>query len=184
MVVQERLYTAEELLRLQSDKHRYELVAGRLIEMSPTGKAHGQLTSVINALLYYFVSQHNLGQVYGAETGFKLAENPDTVYGVDAAFVAQGRRQSGEDFYQGAPDLAVEVVSPGNTQAEMHAKVKDYFGAGSRLVWVIYPKSRAIYVYSTPNDIQVLNVEDALTGGDVLPGFAVNVAEIFAVLDR
>src|SRR5260221_14666477 len=184
MAVQERRYTAGDLLALDHEGKRYELVKGKLIELPLTGKAHGQLSGIIIFLLYGFVSQHNFGQVYGAGTGFKLAENPDTVYGVDAAFVATAHGQSGEEYFQGAPDLAVEIVSPSNMRSEIHAKVKDYFLTGSRLVWVIYPKSRAIYVYSAPNEIKVLEVGDTLTGGDVLPGFSVPVAGIFAVLDR
>src|SRR5450432_1595783 len=184
MAVQERLYTAKDLLALPHDKMRYALVEGHLVEMSPTGKTHGQLTSEINYLLMAFVRQHNLGRVYGAETGFKLAENPDTVFGIDIAFVSKARAQTGDDYFIGAPDLAVEVVSPSNTTVEMHDKVKQYFKKGSRLVWIVYPKSRTIYVYHSETDVQILGEADTLDGADVLPGFSIRIADIFAVLSE
>src|SRR5258707_10721495 len=105
MVVQERLYTSEDLWEIsQSDdtKH-YELYKGELIEVSPTGKPHGRVTNEISYLLTGFVRLHDLGQVFGAETGFKLAENPDIVYGVDVAFVSKAGDQRGEGDFIGAP---------------------------------------------------------------------------------
>jgi Uma2 family endonuclease len=145
MAVREQLYTAADLLELPHDRMRYELVKGHLIEMSPTGKSHGQLTYRIAHLLGSYMDQHDAGQVFGAETGFKLAQNPDTVYGIDVAFVAKARAQHGEDYFDGAPDLAVEVYSPSNTKLEIHQKVEQLFQNGCRLVWLVYPKSRAIY---------------------------------------
>jgi Uma2 family endonuclease len=184
MAVQERLYTAEELLALPRDNKRYELVEGKLIEMSPTGKPHGRLTVRIGGLLDAHAEKYDLGQAYGAETGFQVAENPDTVYGIDVAFVSKARAQKGEGYFKGAPDLAVEVVSPGNSKEEIHKKIVNYFGTGCRLVWVFYSKSRAVYVYTSPNEIKVLNAEDVLDGGDVLPGFSVKLTDIFSALDK
>jgi Uma2 family endonuclease len=184
MVIQDQLFTADELLMLPHDKHRYALIEGTLIEMSPTDITHGRLTSRIAALLDVFVSEQKLGQVYGAETGFKLSSNPDTVYGADAAFVTKARAQYGEGYFLGAPDLAVQVVSPGNSQIELHKKIAGYFDAGTRIVWVVYPKSRVVYVYRSAGEITVLNEGDSLEGLAVLPGFSVKVRDIFAVLDE
>lgn len=185
MTAQERLYTAAELLALPRDGPRYDLVRGTLIEMSPSHETHGLLTNEIAFLVTAYARDHKLGHVYGAETGFKLAENPDTVYGVDVAFVSKARlKRATEDFFAGAPDLAVEVVSPGNTRIEIHEKVKDYFGAGTRLVWVVYPKSRAIYVYRSESEVTILKADQTLEGGEVLPGFSIHIADIFAVLDN
>jgi Uma2 family endonuclease len=184
MAVQERLYTAAELLALPREGKRYELLKGTLIEMAPTGEIHGVLTAELAFLLTAFVRQYDLGRVYGAETGFKLAENPDTVVGADAAFVSKARlKPLKEDYFDGAPDLAVEVMSPGNTKTEMHEKVKAYFEAGARLVWFVFPKARAVYAYTDATTVTILTENDTLTGGDVLPGFAVKVSEIFSVLD-
>src|SRR5205807_8834122 len=93
MAVQERLYTAEELLALPHDTKRYKLVEGRLFEMSPTGEIHGRVTGDFTVILGSFVKEHRLGRIYGAETGFKLTENPDTVYDIDIAFVSKARLQ-------------------------------------------------------------------------------------------
>ncbi len=183
VAINQKLYTAADLIRLPHDQKRYALVAGELLEMSPTGKSHGLLTSELSYRLIAFVRQHDLGQVYGAETGFKLTENPDTVYGIDAAFVSKARAQRGEDYFMGAPDLAIEVVSPGNTQIEMHDKVSAYFRAGAWLVWIVYPKSRAIYVYQAANEVRILTSGETLDGGAVLPGFALQIGDLFAVLD-
>ena len=182
MVVQEQLYTADNLANMPDDK-RYALIEGWLIEMSPTGEMHGRLTNWLGYLITGFVVQHDLGQVYGAKTGFKLAENPDTVLGVDVAFVSKSRlRPVDEGYFVGAPDLVIEVISPGNTKTEIHEKVVAYFRAGARLVLAVYPKSRVIYVYRSVSDVRILSETDTLDGGDVLPGFSVPIAEIFKVL--
>src|SRR5436853_6682328 len=129
MAVQERLYTAEDLLKLSNESTRYELMEGHLIEMSPTGKPHGLSTNWLAYLLTGFVTQHKLGVVYAAESGFRLSNDPDTVLGIDIAFVSKERAQPGEGFFKGAPDLAVEVMSPSNTGPEIHAKIVHYFQA-------------------------------------------------------
>jgi len=152
--------------------------------MSPTGGIHGRLTAHLLIMLGVFVQQHDLGQMYGAGTGFKLSTNPDTVRDIDVACVSKQRlRPNTEEFPALAPDLAVEVVSPGNTGIEMQEKVEAYFRAGSRLVWVVYPRSRTVYVYRAANRVDSLHEPDSLEGADVLPGFSVKVAEIFSVLD-
>jgi Uma2 family endonuclease len=184
MAIQSRLYTAEDLQTLPSEGKRYELVEGHLIEMSPTGEIHGLLVARLLIRLGVFVEQGDLGRVYGAETGFRLAKNPDTVVGIDVAFVSKARlKPATEEYFSGAPDLAVEVVSPGNTKTEMHDKVKAYFRAGARLVWMLYPKSRVVYVYISPTDISVLEGDNVLSGGNVLPGFTLKISDLFAVLD-
>src|SRR5690348_14379719 len=101
MVVRERLYTAEDLLHISNSDRtkRYELIEGEVFEVSPTAKPHGLLTSKFNYVIYGFVEQHDLGSVYGAETGFKLTEDPDTVYGIDVAFVSKARDQKGEGYF-------------------------------------------------------------------------------------
>jgi Uma2 family endonuclease len=187
MAVEEKLYTAEDLLKLSEadDSKRYELVEGKLIEMSPTGATHGILANEVAFIITAFVRSANLGYVFSAETGFRLSINPDTVRAPDVAFVAKERMTAKTDGYLDlAPDLAVEVVSPGNTLAEIHEKVIEYFRAGTRLVWALFPKSRAIYVYRAANQITVLGIDDVLEGDDVLPGFKVSVRDIFAVLDK
>ncbi|MEP7286950.1 MAG: Uma2 family endonuclease [Chloroflexota bacterium] len=185
MAVQDRLYTAQDLLDLPHDHNRYELFKGTLIEMSPTGAAHGRITAELTILIGIFVRQHNLGGIYGAETGFILSQNPDTVFAPDIAFTAKERlAKAPEGYATVAPDLAVEVASPSNTRIEMQEKVAAYFQAGVRLLWIVYPKSRTIYVYQGALEVTILGSQEAiLTGGHVLPGFSVKLGEIFTVLD-
>lgn len=178
-----RLVTADELLLMPKDGFHYELVRGELKRMFPTGKEHGSITMELAAPLHAYVKLNHLGQVYAAETGFKLESNPDTVRAPDIAFVRAERIQATgrvEGYGEGAPDLAVEVLSPGNTKREMAEKVEEYFAAGARLVWIVNPKSKTITVYRSLTDIITLTEKDTLDGGEVVPGFQIPIAEIFA----
>ena len=176
--------TADELLMMPDDGFRYELVKGELKRMSPTGDEHGEVTMRLASPLYQYVTLNKLGKVYAAETGFKLESDPDTVRAPDIAFVSMERIQAAgriQGYRGGAPDLAVEVLSPGNTKREMAEKVKAYFAAGARLVWVVNPKPKTVTVYRSPSDIVTLTEKDTLEGGEVVPGFQIPVAEIFAI---
>lgn len=179
-----KLMTADELLMMPDDGFRYELVKGELKRMPPTGTEHGEVTMELAAPLHRYVKLNKLGRVYAAETGFKLESDPDTVRAPDIAFVRAERIQatgSMQGYGEGAPDLAVEVLSPGNTKREMAEKVADYFAAGARLVWIVNPKSKTIAVHRSPTDIVTLTEQDTLDGDEVVPGFQIAVAEIFAV---
>jgi Uma2 family endonuclease len=179
-----KLMTADELLRMPDDGFRYELVKGELKRMSPTGDEHGRVTMELAYALYQHVKLNNLGRVYAAETGFKLESDPDTVRAPDVAFVSMERIQAAgniQGYRSGAPDLAVEVLSPGNTKREMAEKVKAYFAAGARLAWIVNPKLKTVMVYRSLIDIITLTEKDTLEGGEVVPGFQILVAEIFAI---
>lgn len=174
------LLTGEDLLRL-GDIGRCELVKGELIPLSPAGGIHGRHTARIVQLLQDFVDEHDLGSVYGAETGFYLSRDPDTVRGVDAMFYSRERLDPAEEiegFLPFAPDLAVEVVSPSDKWTEVEEKVDQYLSVGVRLVWVINPRRRTVSIY--PGG-KVLHETDVLTGGEVLPGFSCPVARLFGL---
>ncbi|MEP7284134.1 MAG: Uma2 family endonuclease [Chloroflexota bacterium] len=150
-----------------------------MIETSPTGETQGLITLRLAFLIGGFIYQHNLGRVYGEETGFILSQNPDP----DIAFTAKERLAKViDDFPTVVPDLAVEVVSTGNTKIELQEKVAAYFQAGVRLLWVVYPKSRTVYVYHTDHEVTILAQDAVLTGGSVLADFSVKLSEVFAVL--
>lgn len=177
----ERL-TAEDLLELQADGARYELVKGELIKMPPAGNLHGKQTMRLSWRLAQHVELNDLGVVYAAETGFKLASDPDTVRGADIAFVSRKRLEElgkVEGFFPGAPDLAVEVISPGDTYTEVEEKVAEYFESGTLLVWVVNPRRKTITVYRSLNDITILTEKDTLEGGHVVEGFSCQVSEVF-----
>jgi Uma2 family endonuclease len=124
-----------------------------------------------------------LGAVYAAETGFKLSSNPDTVRAPDIAFISKPRVEQVGDtagYWPGAPDLAVEVLSPDDRVSEVEEKVSEWLSAGSQQVWVVSPKLRTVTIYTSLTDIVMLTEKDTLKGGGVVPGFEISIAEIFA----
>ena len=183
MSTEVQLMTADELLALPRGEFRYELVNGELKKMSPAGQKHGRITVRLTEPLAKHVRDNQLGQVYAAETGFKLRSNPDTVRAADIAFVQRERLEvlgETESYWPGAPDLAVEVNSPSDTVREAEKKVIEWLEFGSRLVWVVSSKLHTVTVYRSLTDIVSLTENDTLNGGDVVPGFQISIAEIFA----
>lgn len=181
--VQSKSVSAEELFALPDDGFRYELVRGELRKMTPAGGRHGYLALEIGAELRNHVKANNLGRVFAAETGFLLASDPDTVRAPDAAFVRRERIEAVgvvEGYWPGAPDLAVEVISPNDAYTEVEEKVFDWLEAGTRMVMVVNPRRKAVTVYRSRSDIAVLTAEDTLDGGAVVPGWSVPVRELFA----
>jgi Uma2 family endonuclease len=176
------LLTAEDLLALPDDGFRHELVNGELTTMTPSGSEHGVITATLARLVDTFVSSRELGLVFGAEAGFRIGSDPDTVRAPDLAFVRRERiPESGipKGFWPGAPDLAAEVVSPGDTYEEVEEKVAQWLGAGTLLVWVVNPRHRTVAVRASSDEVRILSETDELRGGDVLPGFTCAVAELF-----
>ncbi|HET7091162.1 MAG TPA: Uma2 family endonuclease [Anaerolineae bacterium] len=182
MVVEGTLLKAEDLLNMPEDGYRYELVEGELVRMTPTGGQHGTVAGRLHTFLGHFVLTNQLGEVLAAETGYKLASDPDTVRAPDVSFIAKGRLPAGqapEGYLPFAPDLAVEVVSPSDTSQDVQAKVSEYLSAGTRLVWVMYPKTRNVVEYRPGGEARVLSEEDFLDGGDVVPGFRCRIRDLF-----
>ncbi len=174
--------TADQLLQMPDDGYRYELVAGELRKMAPAGWRHGDIGGRLHSLLGHYIVQHKLGKVFFAETGFLLARDPDTVRAPDIAFIHKDHlpaQRPEEAFWPGAPDLAVEVLSPGDTLAEVDDKVRAWLDAGTMMVWVVNPKGQNVTVYRSATDIKVLTENDQLDGQDVLPGFRCRVGDIF-----
>lgn len=178
------LMTAEELLRLPRGQFRYELIDGELKQMSPAGHNHGRIAMRLSIPLGQYVQEHSLGEVYAAETGYKLKSNPDTVRAPDLSFIEQKRvDEVGEakGYWPGAPDLAVEVLSPSDIVSDVEQKVGEWLDGGSRLVWVVSPKMRTVTVYRSRTDIHVLTEKDSLDGGSVIPGFVCSIGKLFAL---
>ena len=182
MAVSTKLMTADELLVLPDNDKRYELIEGVLNEMSPPGTTHGLTAMRAGAILFNFVHQRDLGEVFAAETGFILSTNPDTVRAPDAAFVSAERLPAGDlpaGYLHLAPDLVVEVVSPSDTASELQSKVFMWLRAGCRLVWVVYPATRSVTVYRSREDVRVLGADDVLDGSPVFEGFSAEVRDLF-----
>jgi Uma2 family endonuclease len=177
--------TAEQLLRMPDDGYRYELLAGELRKMTPANWRHATVVGDLHGLLLACVKQRNLGRLLVGDPGFLLSRDPDTVRAPDIAFIRRERVEAespGEAFWPGAPDLAVEVVSPGDRTGEVDEKVRSWLDAGARMVWVVNPKWRSVTVYRSATDIRTLTENDELDGEDVVPGFRCRVADVFAGL--
>ena len=180
------LVTAAELpalsSRLARAGKRTELVRGDLVVMTPAGGRHGQIAHKVGLVIGNHVLARNLGRVFAAETGFLLQRGPDTVRAPDAAFVAGDRLAAGEvpaGFLEMAPDLAVEVVSPGDSAAAVQAKVDDWLRAGTRLVWVMYPETRSVTAHRPARTPTAVREPDALDGAPVFSDFEVPVRDFF-----
>jgi Uma2 family endonuclease len=158
-----------------------ELVDGDVWVTPVPGEEHGLIAAEILIRLGSHVLAHDAGNVY-ARTGFRLSSAPDTLMAPDAAFVSRERIERaaiGRGYRAGAPDLAVEVVSPGDSFVEVEAKVTRWLAAGCRMVVVVNPARRAATVYRSRDDIALLTEGDVLDGGDVVPGWTLPLRELF-----
>jgi Uma2 family endonuclease len=176
------LMTAEELLQLPDDGLRYELVKGELIVMTPASPRHGRISMQLGRLLANHVAEHQLSEVYAAESGFKLAQDPDTVRAPELSFIVRERippKEEQDGFWAVAPDLVAEVISPNDTAQDVQAKVIEWLAAGVRLVWVVYPDERMVTEYRSLTQVRVLTAGDSLDGGDVVPGFTCPLSDLF-----
>lgn len=179
--VTEALITGDELLAL-GDIGPCELVEGRLVPMSPTAFEHGHYEGNFYEHLKAFVRQQRLGKVVVGEAGIYTRHNPDTVRGVDAAFISHERlaqRQKKRGFLDVAPELVVEILSPDDAWSEVTQKLREHFAIGVKLVWIADPTSRTVHAYRALTDVREFGETDHLTGDDVLPGFSVPVAQLF-----
>jgi Uma2 family endonuclease len=172
--------TIEAFERLPDDGCRMDLVRGQVVREPLAGFQHGRIAGRIIRILGNFVEERGLGIVVGSETGFILVDEPPTVRAPDVAFVAAGRLLDEPlGFAPFAPDLAVEIVSPSNTIAEIQAKVLDYLAAGTRMVWIVEPRLRSVTLYRSREDIRLLTGDAEIDGADVLPGLRLALSALF-----
>ena len=179
--------TEADLLRPQPDGQDRicELIDGTLVEKA-MGMREAILAMCLGRFLLDFVDRHKLGVVAGADATLRLA--PGLVRLPDVSFVSWGSMPGGRiplvPIPDLAADLAVEVLSRGNTKKEMARKLREFFRAGTRLAWLIDPASRTVDIYTSPDDFTRLTEKDTLDGGEVLPGFSLPLAELFGKLDE
>ena len=172
--------TADELYAMPDDGFRYELVRGELVKMVPAGAIHGSIGSTVGWYLGSHVKNLRLGIVFGIDTGFQLAE--DHVLAPDGAFVSESRIPASglpEGFFPGAPDLAIEVISPSERERHISQKVDDYLHYGCKMVVLIRPRTRRVEVHTPNQEVQILESGDVLDGGDAVPGWQLPIADIF-----
>jgi len=173
---------AEDLPDLTEVEGRCELVEGSILREPPPGQSHGSVAGTILVHVGRFVLERGLGKIYAAETGFVLARAPDTVRCPDAAFVSNERLAAAVGhgpYFEGAPDLAIEVLSPGNKTREIARKLRGYLAAGGRAVWVVDSVRRTVTVHLAGQVPRTVGPEGFLDGAPVLPGFRVRVSELF-----
>lgn len=180
-----KVWTDEAFLALPQNGHRYELVNGEVRDMGNSGMEHGEIGAYLAGLMAIYVRQNKLGTVCDSSTAFTLKSGNKR--SPDVSFVTKSRLQGltrpPRGFFQGSPDLAVEILSPNNTVEEIHEKIVEYFENETRLVWVIHPDEKYVLVYHAPEPDGFLRPADQLEGEDVVPGFSVAIAELFEEWD-
>ena len=177
------LLTAADVERMSVPDKQVELVRGQLVLREPPGSWHGGVAANLAYFLADFVRRLRLGLVFAQDTGFKIASDPDTVRAPDVAFVARERTGAirARGYAELAPDLLAEILSPDERPAEVLAKVADWLGAGTKLVWVIDPERSEARVYRRDGSLSILQEHDSLDGEDVLPGFSCRLQAVLAV---
>ncbi|MCY3920122.1 MAG: Uma2 family endonuclease [Chloroflexi bacterium] len=176
------LLTADELLRLSARGVRGELIRGVLYETMPAGELHGKIVMRLGGALFGFVEPRGLGTLVASDSGVWLARDPDTVREPDIAFTSVQRLPLdawNTGYSEVVPDLVVEVVSPSDSPRELHDKARMWLSHGVRLVWVVHPATRTVDAHSAGGAIVTLAENEALDGGDVLPGFSCPVKAVF-----
>ena len=174
------IVTAEELERMNIPGKSTELVRGQLVVREPPGTYHGRIQSRLHVLVGAFVENNQLGDVFGQDTGFKIASNPDTVRAPDLAFVSRDRTSLiGRRGYAAlAPDLAAEILSPDDRPGEILTKVGEWLDAGVRLVWVIDPDRNQAQIYRQDGSLTLIEAAGTLDGEDVVPGFTCRLSDV------
>lgn len=191
-IVEEKIWTDDELLALPKDGNKYEVVKGELV-MSPAGIDHEEIGARLTAALVNFVIPNKLGIVCTSSAGYWMKpRNPQlpkkrNFLSPDVSFLAKerlrGLKRPPKKFFDGAPDLVVEILSPSDTIELLHEKIVEYFENGTRLLWVVNPAEQIALVYHSPQPDRLLRSGEVFDGEQVIPGFTLPVAELFAELE-
>ena len=177
-----QLLTAGDLLRLHSQGVKGELILGVFVESVASGVEHGKIALKLGAILLAFITPRGLGHVFGTDSGVLLQNGPDLVREPDVAYISAERLPLDErvrGYLPVAPDLVVEIASPNNTVHEVYDKARMWLSHGVTLVWAVYPDTRTIDVHSLGAPAYTLTEDDALNGGEVLPGFTLPPRDVF-----
>ena len=177
--------TAADLLRMDAEGKRGELVRGVFCETMPPGKLHGIIAATLVSFLNVFVRPRRLGIVATSEMGVWVERDPDTVRAPDIAFFSAEQDPPGAEIPAGysrnVPALAVEVASPSDSRPALHDKALMWLTAGARMAWNVHLDTRTVDVYRPNLAAITLGEGDVLSGHDVIPGFSCQAAEIFEI---
>ena len=175
-----KLMTADELFQ-KGDIGRGELIYGELVMMSPAGAEHGFVAARFVRYLSEFVDQHDLGAVFSSETGFTIERDPDLVRAPDASFVRQDRIGSSipRGYFDGVPDLAVEVVSPEDRPREVAEKVNMWLAHDTQVVWAAQPRRATLAIHRVGKKPLTLRAVDEIRDEPLLPGFVLPLSKVF-----
>jgi Uma2 family endonuclease len=177
------IWTEAELQAMPDDGYIHEVVNGELIMSPKDNFQHEQICERLNFALESFNRQHRLGAVFGSSMGFWMENRncraPDVSFVPKERLLRLGFRPDTKSFFPGAPDLAIEVLSPANTRAEIDERLADFFGSGARLVWIVHPDGQFVEVCRSRTDRRILGPAGLLEGEDILPGFRLPVSDLF-----
>jgi len=180
-----KIWTDEAFMALPDEGGRYELVNGEVVNIGNSGMEHGYIGMFLGGAIEIYVRSRKLGVTCDSSTAFTMKSGNRR--SPDVSFVARDRlkglKRLPKGYFRGAPDLAVEVISPSNTFEEIHNKLVEYFENGCRLAWVVHPDEQWVLVYRQPHPDRLVKVSDRLEGEDVIPDFSLPVADLFAELD-
>ncbi len=177
-----KLLTAADLLRLDGEGVRGELIRGVLCETMPTGELHGKIVTRLVGALFSYVEPRGAGTLFASDSGVWLEHDPDTVREPDVAFTSVERLPLdawNTGYTKVVPDLVVEVASPSDSRREVHDKARMWLSHGVRTVWVVHPETRTVDIHRPERAVATLDDQDALDGLDVLPGFTCDVSAVF-----
>jgi Uma2 family endonuclease len=173
------LIRANELLRMPRGRCREYLLRGRLVQQPYRTIRAGETASRLMVHLGNHVSAHEFGHVF-APCGFQLTWNPDTVLAPAIAFVrADPSEKLSDDYHQGPPDLAIELVCPSERPNHLDVKVSEWLAAACPMLVIVDPAQCSATVYRSGHDVVLLTGNDEIDGGDVVPGWTLPLRELF-----
>ena len=177
----DHLLTAEQAFWLDPCE-RWELVGGRIVELSPVKRRHGRILARLARSMVETVEEQGLGEVYVGDVGFVLRRNPDTVRAPDLAFVRKARLPSEpeEAFSDTVPDLVVEILSPSDRWHDVEHKVAEFLAAGVVVVWILDPQKNRAHVYRAGLPARVLTESDSIEAPDLVPSLRLRIGELLA----
>lgn len=179
---QTRLITADDFMAMGGDRY-CELIRGQVVDMVRPCPQHGILMARVSQRLLNYMDQGSLGFVLDGDPGYLIERDPDTVRGPDVSFVSR-KRVKGVDlrrFFPGAPDLAIEIVSPSDRFAKVEEKVQMWLATGTTVVWVIEPDLRLAFVYREGEGRREIQEDGHLTADDLLPGFRLSLRDLLTI---